>query len=277
MADRGQRLHSSTPQQQPPLSPLPTPGCLIPEDKEFGQNDFHHHLLVLPGLGSALRDGFLQHLLQKRYQAHHPLLSQILFLKLLQDTRPSSSLQDLPPATMTFPSYCREASQGHQPAPSTLPTPSPATLPNYLMTSASVTITAHLTDSLQNTHLGSVEKPPTSFLLPRLVQPHPAEGQGSRGHQPAWKRATTPRLGTMNAATPHTGTQGASSTTQALLLPKERLGHTNALQPMPPTQVPQLWCVNCGWMPGAHQAPLSLSLLKWTRDRKDDKRLLGQD
>jgi len=36
-----------------------------------------------------------------------------------------------------------------------------------------------------------------------------------------------------------------------------------------------LWWVDPGWMPGAHQAALSLPLLSWTEERKPNERLVG--
>lgn len=38
-----------------------------------------------------------------------------------------------------------------------------------------------------------------------------------------------------------------------------------------------MWWIDLGWQPGAYQAALSLSLLKWTEQRKYDERLVGQD
>jgi len=38
-----------------------------------------------------------------------------------------------------------------------------------------------------------------------------------------------------------------------------------------------VWWVDLGWMPGTHQATLSLPLLSWTGERKRNKRLMGQD
>jgi len=37
------------------------------------------------------------------------------------------------------------------------------------------------------------------------------------------------------------------------------------------------WWADPGWTPGAQRAALSLSLLRWTGERKDNERLMGRD
>lgn len=39
----------------------------------------------------------------------------------------------------------------------------------------------------------------------------------------------------------------------------------------------QIWWIDLGWMPDAHQATLLVSLLNWTGQRKYNKRLMSLD
>ena len=115
----------------------------------------------------------------------------------------------------------------------------------------------------------------SSFLL-RLFQPHPAQNRDSTGHRGGWTRTTRPLLGSIAAATPPAGKPvGFQPVTQALHLPKQRLGHANALPPMPLTQAPPVRWVHFGWMPGARQAALSLPLLSWKGEREHNKTVCG--
>ena len=148
------------------------------EDTEVGQARFPLRkstpttpqlLLGLPWLGNAFGKDFLHCLPRKRGPAHQPLLSQILPLDLLQDTRGMSFL----PAFRNCPhTPCPFQANGEwppkdirqRPQHSWLPPVKPRALvyiqsqstPSCLPSSSSATSTARLTNGLQNTHLGSL-------------------------------------------------------------------------------------------------------------------------
>ena len=73
----------------------------------------------------------------------------------------------------------------------------------------------------------------TSFLFPRLFQLHPPQARAQQATQVGGKGATGPLLGRMSPATT------TQPVTQALHLPKQRVGHTHALLPTPLTQGPR--------------------------------------